>query len=164
MRRKRRQEERTDLLRGEEDVGRSNSGYPGDLPQNYQVEPFVGPDPRYQFSSYGYGSESDTRGSIRTSTGTDLLQSGIRDSFTHGAMSASGGSSSKNPSGPIYLRPVNFIEHEDAGPEEVPETVELPPSYANIRRKLTSGRHPPMHHASYTSSSSNAAAEASGTT
>jgi len=38
---------------------------------------------------------------------------------------------------PPQLRPVNFIQHDDAGPNEgsadEPETIELPPAYTNIR-------------------------------
>ena len=39
---------------------------------------------------------------------------------------------------PLSFRPVNVIQHEDAGPSlpaenTEPETVELPPAYTNIR-------------------------------
>jgi hypothetical protein len=38
-------------------------------------------------------------------------------------------------SGPLaQLRPVNIIQHDDAGPSAgEPETIELPPAYTNIR-------------------------------
>jgi hypothetical protein len=42
---------------------------------------------------------------------------------------------------PRMFRPVNIIQHDDAGPsgqevkeEEEPETIELPPAYTNIRK------------------------------
>ena len=43
---------------------------------------------------------------------------------------------------PSPLRPVNVIQHEDAGPSlpadtAEPETVELPPAYTNIRKTPT---------------------------
>ena len=132
-RRMRANQERIDLLHGHVSPGtRPSSGASrGDLFQTYRVEPF-GVDPVSQLSPHGYGSESDPRTSTRTST-TDLLQSGTRSSFPHGTMSpASGGSRSKAP---VNLRPVNIMEHTDAGPDQ---TVELPPAYTHIRRHLTS--------------------------
>lgn len=134
---KRNHEEHVDLFHGYAPTGAvpSSVGSRGDLFQNYQVEPFVGPDPTFRSSSYGYGSDSDIRASTGTSTTTDLLQSGTRGSFSYGAP---GGSPSKHPAGPVYLRPVNIVEHADAGPGERSETVELPPAYTNIRRQLAS--------------------------
>jgi len=34
---------------------------------------------------------------------------------------------------------VNIIQHDDAGPDETQETIELPPAYTNIRRPLAVG-------------------------
>jgi hypothetical protein len=42
---------------------------------------------------------------------------------------------------PPQLRPINIIQHDDAGPSEdpasrvEPRTIELPPAYSNIRQK-----------------------------
>lgn len=83
-------------------------------------------------------SEADDRPglSTRASTVTDLIGSGTSESLLHpGATSLSGGSISKIP--PPQLRPVNIIEHDDAGPDQGIETVELPPAYTKIRRQLT---------------------------
>jgi hypothetical protein len=53
---------------------------------------------------------------------------------------SAGGSSHtrKSPLGPQHLRPVNIIQHDDAGPEQdaTQETIELPPAYNKIRRPL----------------------------
>jgi hypothetical protein len=132
------------------------------LPQFYQPEPFVVPDPTTE-SSHGYTSDGERRPSMQSST--DLLRSGTPD--LHGVMSASGGSSRKTPFGPPQLRPVNIIQHDDAGPDEGAETIELPPAYTNIRRKLTFGRRLSLRHSSTTNETggtSNAAAEGSGMT
>ena len=96
---------------------------------------------------------------------TDLMRSGTPDLL--GVVSASGGSSRKSPLGFQQLRPVNIIQHDDAGPDEGAETIELPPAYTNIRRKLTFGRRPSQRvtsAADETGGTSNAAAEGSGTT
>ena len=60
-----------------------------------------------------------------------------------GTTSAMGTSSSRKSPAPPVMRPVNIIQHEDAGlpppaGEEEPETVELPPAYTNIRSNATS--------------------------
>lgn len=70
--------------------------------------------------------------------------------------------------GPSQLRPVNIIQHDDAGPDEGSETIELPPAYTNIRRKLTFGRRPSQRATPTTTEetggTSNAAAEDSAAT
>ncbi|TFK46843.1 hypothetical protein OE88DRAFT_1648334 [Heliocybe sulcata] len=105
----------------------------------YRPEPFVLPDPTEGGSTVGAAEAFGTRedmGSRRASTtslgATSTLPppSGIASSRT--------GKSGRAPS----LRPVNVVQHEDAGPpppqepapEQEPETVELPPAYTNIRR------------------------------
>lgn len=50
-------------------------------------------------------------------------------------------SSRKSPT-PRQLRPINIIQHDDAGAadeqaEGQPDTVELPPAYTNIRKPVT---------------------------
>lgn len=85
-------------------------------------------------------SEADDRPglSTRASTVTDLIGSGTSESLLHpGAMSVSGGGGSISKIPPPQLRPVNIIEHDDAGPDQGIETVELPPAYTKIRRQLT---------------------------
>lgn len=163
---KRRSQNTVDLLHGDTEDGPSSGR--SDLPQFYQPEPFVVPDPTVQSSSHGHMSEGDRRASMQTSTTTDLLRSGTPD--PHGAASTSGGSSNtrKSPMGPSQLRPVNIIQHDDAGPDEGSETIELPPAYTNIRRKLTFGRRPSQRATPTTTEetggTSNAAAEDSAAT
>lgn len=130
---KRIHEERTDPSNHH---GSTNASHGSRGDQTYRVEPFIGPGPVPQSSSpHGYVSESDPITLTRSSS-TDLLHSGTRSSFPHVATGASGGGSPKRPSGAAHVRPVNIMEHTDAGPNERSETVELPPSYANIRRQL----------------------------
>lgn len=157
-----------DLLHGDQEDGPGR----GDLPQFYQPEPFVVPDPTVQSSSHGHMSEGERRASLQTSTTTDLLRSGTPDA--HGPMSSgSSNNTRKSPAGPAQLRPVNIIQHDDGGPEGEPaETIELPPAYTNIRRKLTFGRRNSQRATSpntaegtaETGAASNAAAEGSGAT
>jgi len=111
-------------------------------PSFYQAEPFLLPD--------------------RTSTGRTSFQGG-QPGLEAGAQSAysdddrdapnSRPSSSEVPPGSITsssrksggfprpMRPVNIIQHDDAGPsepgikeDEEPETIELPPAYTNLKR------------------------------
>lgn len=123
-----------DLLQGDNEDGAPDRG---DLPQFYQPEPFLVSDPTVASSD---GRESyDRRQSTLTSTTTDLLRSGTPDPQGL-AMGSAGGSTQtrKTPLGPSQLRPVNIIQHDDAGDgdEEDPaeETIELPPAYTNIRK------------------------------
>ncbi|KAL5522641.1 hypothetical protein ACEPAG_8659 [Sanghuangporus baumii] len=95
-------------------------------------------------SSYGYGvgagaGSGDRRASAYSlSTGTEgefLMRPGTPQTA---ATSAAGTSVSRKGPAPV-LRPVNIIQHEDAGTtigdDQEPETVELPPAYTNIRRE-----------------------------
>ncbi|KAH9171382.1 hypothetical protein EDB89DRAFT_2243560 [Lactarius sanguifluus] len=83
---------------------------PPNLPQYYAPEPYLVPDPTIHMQ------RPQTPGSMNTAT-------------THTRKSAL----------PPQLRPVNIIQHDDAGPSEAPtsadepETIELPPAYTNIR-------------------------------
>jgi len=83
----------------------------------------------------------DPRQSIQTTTTTSLLPSGTPE--PQGLSVGSSSSSSvarKGPLGPAPLRPVNIIQHDDGGdvaePSQLPETIELPPAYNNIRSSL----------------------------
>ena len=101
-----------------------------DLPLYYEPEPFTLPDPTD-------GGAESTRPSTdhRQSQLTYVTDNNGRATPDGGA--APTGSNRKSPL-PPSLRPVNIIQHEDAGPSRVtvgeePETVELPPAYTNIR-------------------------------
>lgn len=131
---------------------------PEQPPEFYQPEPFIVPSTagteenggisvgRLTMSDVGrrYSALSTTDQSesvYATTTGT----SGNMLAVGGGGRSTSYGPSSnrKSPTGLPVLRPVNFVQHEDAGelPEaggsgqaDEPETVELPPSYNSVRR------------------------------
>ncbi|KAH7925072.1 hypothetical protein BV22DRAFT_1011908 [Leucogyrophana mollusca] len=150
-----------DLLQGG-DPDDDDSQPQGDLPHYYRPEPFLATAPtdvssahaqedggnagsQYAYSHagsrYGFGS-SDRRQSGRTSY-TDL-RSATPELDAHGggvATSSTGITSSRKSAMPRQLRPVNIIQHDDAGvPAEEdesgqqPETIELPPAYTNLRK------------------------------
>ncbi len=117
-------EKPVDLLH--DDEGDERSPRDAELPQYYEPEPFIVPDPTVASDS-GRGS----------SDGRPISQLLSDRSGTPDGMSSAAGRK-----GPMRtLRPVNIIQHDDAGPsgpppadEEEPETVELPPAYTNIRK------------------------------
>ncbi|KAI0739049.1 hypothetical protein C8Q80DRAFT_226122 [Daedaleopsis nitida] len=126
-------------------------GAPGDgrLPEYYQPEPFVLPDPTAASSTHGgsaYGAPAAGLGSRRPSADHRQSYFSTSTSDNGGGFGRVGGSSvpstntRKSPAPPSF-RPVNIIQHDDAGPpeqppspEEEPETIELPPAYTNIKR------------------------------
>jgi hypothetical protein len=137
LRRRRVQDKKSrpvDLLQGDAEDPPPNSR--SELPQFYQPEPFLVADSTVRSSSYD-GGYDDRRQSTVTST-TDFRRSGTPDLLGLGLGSAGGSSHTrKSPLGPQHLRPVNIIQHDDAGPDdEAHETIELPPAYTNIRRPL----------------------------
>lgn len=123
-----REKNNVDLLNDDDEEGEEhNNGRPAELPHYYQPEPFVVPEPSshsesgHMSTSYAPTSRSDT---------PDMLS----------AMGPSSTRTGKSASGPRLLRPVNIIQHDDAGPsegvkeEEGPETIELPPAYHKLHR------------------------------
>ncbi|THG96633.1 hypothetical protein EW026_g5230 [Hermanssonia centrifuga] len=129
-----------DLLNDQEGDGEPD----GNLPQYYRPEPFIVPDPTVS-SSYGGDPETRTTTGLRPSldgrsrysgTTADLLRPDTPD---RSATSGSTAYMRKSPAPPSF-RPVNIIQHDDAGPsEDAPETIELPPAYTHIKREP----HPP---------------------
>jgi len=127
-----------DLFRdGDGEDGALTGGNNGsDLPQFYQPEPFMVPDPTvisaHERNSYGH------RQSSQTATSIDFLRAGSPDQQALGGTGSISASTQtrKSPLGPAQLRPVNIIQHDDAGDEgdETQETIELPPAYTNIRK------------------------------
>ncbi|KZT23656.1 hypothetical protein NEOLEDRAFT_1069029 [Neolentinus lepideus HHB14362 ss-1] len=103
----------------------------------YRPEPFVLPDPT-EVSSVGAAESRGTHLGSRRDSATSLGATSTLPPPTALASSRATGKSGRAPS----LRPVNVVQHEDAGPppppevepEQEPETVELPPAYTNIRR------------------------------
>ena len=99
------------------------------LPHHYAPEPFLVPDPNIGAAS-GAASSHDRPHPMTPAGGP------------HPQMSASTTAAGTNPrksAPPGQMRPVNIIQHDDAGPSEglasidEPETIELPPAYTNIR-------------------------------
>ena len=132
---------------------------PDQPPEFYQPEPFIVPASTIDAEENGGTTASrrtmsDIGRRYSAVSTTDQSESGyVTTTGTSGNMLAVGGggrntsygpaSSRKSPSGLPTLRPVNFLQHEDAGelPEasgsgqaDEPETVELPPSYNSVRR------------------------------
>ncbi|KAJ8506896.1 hypothetical protein ONZ45_g10646 [Pleurotus djamor] len=110
----------------------------GELPQYYQPEPYMVPEPTVRSSSDGrsVAGQTDDRGRPLSGV-TSTSRSGTPDILGFGG-AATASSSGRKSGMPRPLRPVNIIQHEDAGPSEAPkdeepETVELPPAYTNIR-------------------------------
>ncbi|KAF9489241.1 hypothetical protein BDN71DRAFT_1512320 [Pleurotus eryngii] len=130
-----------DLLQDDDDTG-----HRGELPQYYQPEPYMMPEPsaRVSTDAGSIAAQTDDRGRPLSGV-TSTSRSGTPDLLGFGAIggaatSTSGSSSGRKSGMPRPLRAVNIVQHEDAGPsdapkadEDEPETIELPPAYTNIR-------------------------------
>lgn len=137
LRRRRNQQARKDrpsLFIDHDDEAPTSQLPRDELPVYYEPEPFTASEPTEHASTH------------RPSTAFDRSERPISQSLTylsdpHRAATPDGtgtGYSRKSPL-PPSLRPVNVIQHEDAGPSvpadnTEPETVELPPAYTNIRK------------------------------
>ncbi|KAH7886857.1 hypothetical protein F5I97DRAFT_1807293 [Phlebopus sp. FC_14] len=148
-----------DLLQGDPDD--SDPPVNSELPHYYRPEPFLATAPTEVSSAYaqedggrasvaGSRSQYDSFGGSRYGT-SDRRQSGVT-SFTDArsatpdydglgvASGSTGMTSSRKSPMPRQLRPVNIIQHDDAGPPgeldggEEAETIELPPAYTHIRK------------------------------
>ncbi|KAG6896394.1 hypothetical protein C0992_008603 [Termitomyces sp. T32_za158] len=122
---------------GDETPAGAGGNSRNERPEYYQPEPYTVPEPTIA-STYDEdfgGTNSEGRplsGYTSTSrSGTPDIQS------TYG-----GGSTTTGRKGYLrQMRPINIIQHDDAGPSMPPrppdeevETVELPPAYTNIRQ------------------------------
>jgi hypothetical protein len=136
-----------DLLRDHED---GDGARTNELPPFYTPEPFVLPEASQpSHSSHDLGRPL----SMATST-TDWGLGGIARSPTPDASLAGGpvpsgatSTSRKSAGGPRSLRPVNIVQHDDAGPsaavpeeEGEAETIELPPAYTNLKAPAEVGQ------------------------
>lgn len=131
-----------DLLRQEDDDEDANHPNTAQLPRYYEPEPFIVPDPTVTSASGDPTMRNAATASLRPSnerrlshySGTEAGRSSTPD-----GQSASGSTYMRKSPLPPVFRPVNIVQHEDAGPgddEEGPaETIELPPAYTNIRSK-----------------------------
>jgi len=134
MRRRRFQranKERPALFQDNDDDGPSERRE--NLPHYYEPEPFTLPEPTDAGSTR---ASTDNRRHSELTYMTDLGFGAQRAGTPDGGTVLTG-SSRKSPL--PTLRPVNVIQHEDAGPsggpgEEDAETVELPPAYTNLRK------------------------------
>ncbi|KAH8101119.1 hypothetical protein BXZ70DRAFT_1007516 [Cristinia sonorae] len=127
-----------DLLRQDDD----DEPHPetSQLPRYYQPEPFIVPDPTVVSSSHGESTAPPS--ALRPLDARDRRFS--HNSATSAGTSTPDGQSAgtstymrKSPPPPVF-RPVNIVQHEDAGPgenDEPGETIELPPAYTNIKSK-----------------------------
>lgn len=123
-----------------------------DLPQ-YRPEPFLATEPteasssaytpdetgRLSVTGSRFGGFSDRRTSALSLSDIPSARSGTPDRDTFSAAVPSGSMASRKSPMPRQMRPVNIIQHEDAGPSddvESPqhETIELPPAYTHIRK------------------------------
>lgn len=110
-------------------------------PQYYQPEPFLIPEPTI-ISSAGAGENetSSVGGGVRPSLDHRMSRysniTGERSATPDQSAISNSTYMRKSPAPPSF-RPVNIIQHDDAGPsaaaEPEPETIELPPAYTNIK-------------------------------
>ncbi|CAL1699565.1 unnamed protein product [Somion occarium] len=127
------------------------------LPRYYEPEPFMVPDPTVASSAGDYGDDpgASVAGHLRPSTDrrysrysgtTSDLGLTVRSPTPDQSTSTSTTYMRKSPAPPSF-RPVNIVQHEDAGPgdeppPEEPETIELPPAYTNIKQSAPPGPGP----------------------
>jgi hypothetical protein len=112
------------VLQDDED----GNGEDHDLPQYYAPEPYLVPDPTIR----GTSDAASTQERPLSMTTADFMRPPT-------PMTAASTTTRKSAA-PPQLRPVNIIQHDDAGPSDDPsghseaETIELPPAYTNIRQ------------------------------
>jgi len=104
-----------------------------ELPQYYQPQPYLMAESTVGRSSMDGHTDTDGR-PLSTLMSDTASRSGTPDP-------SSISTSTRKTGAPRQMRPVNIIQHADAGPsappaaaEEEPETVELPPAYNHIRK------------------------------
>jgi len=113
--------------------GQGQAGADAPVPQQYVPEPYHIPaSQRPEMSETSEGN----LGPGALHEGNRRL-SGVTSTESSGPLS--GTSNTAKSGAPPSLRPVNIVQHEDAGPSEghgqqEPETVELPPAYTNLRK------------------------------
>jgi len=112
------------VLQDDEDGNEENH----DLPQYYAPEPYLVPDPTIR----GTSEANSTHDRPLSMTTADIQRPQTPMTTTS--------TTTRKSALPPQLRPVNIIQHDDAGPSEdlsshgESETIELPPAYTNIRQ------------------------------
>jgi len=115
-----------------QDDDEDGNGSHHDLPQYYAPDPFLVPDPTIAGTSEAASTHERPLSMATTDFGRP--QTPVTTTSTTTRKSAV----------PPQLRPVNIIQHDDAGPSEFPagqgdpETIELPPAYTNLRQTARS--------------------------
>jgi len=153
--RARQREKPLDLLNEDEDGDEDRPNNQNNLPpQFYQAEPFTVPDPTIagtNTESYQDWESSDGRRPLSggsTSFYTNSHQGGAYrpgtpEGSAFGGQGVGGTQTSMTRKGapPRMMRPVNIIQHDDAGPSytapkegEEADTIELPPAYTALKK------------------------------
>lgn len=150
--RARHREKPMDLISGDDDEDEHGDGSNdrrsrNDLPQFYQPEPFTVPDPTVADTESIEG-----RRPLSGVTSTSFYtRSGTPDgsvALGYGAGASTQGTGRKGAP-TRTMRPVNIIQHDDAGPsyeppkDEEAETIELPPAYTALRAPAATTPSPP---------------------
>lgn len=145
---KRRSKPSVDLLNGyedEDDRPQDPQQLPHHLDDYYTPEPFMVPDTSTVPDTTTV-DEHGVAGSSRPMSGTSQTysRSGTPDVHApagYGWAAGSTATSSSRKGALPRMRPINIVQHEDAGPppapadgdKEEPETIELPPAYTAVR-------------------------------
>lgn len=143
---KRQKERPVDLLNAEEDGDEDHAPRQNELPQYYRPEPFMVSD-TLSGTGDGYTTDGERPLSGVTTTTSYYNRSATPEgsaAYGYGA-GVSGSSVGGRKGGMRPLRPVNIIQHDDAGPSEPkeeegdPETIELPPAYTAMKKAAAGG-------------------------
>ncbi|KDR84275.1 hypothetical protein GALMADRAFT_205972 [Galerina marginata CBS 339.88] len=146
---KRTKERPVDLINADDDGDESPAnGHPrrNELPQFYQPEPFMVPDPTLDGSVTGTDDIEGSRPMSGAST-SFYTRATTPDALSGSGVGGSSGAE-RRKGAPRPMRAVNIIQHDDAGPslppadkdgEDEPETIELPPAYTAVRTASNRG-------------------------
>ena len=138
---KRQKERPVDLMNAEEDGDEDHAPRQNELPQYYRPEPFMVPD-RLSGTGEGYTTDGERPLSGVTTTTSYYNRSATPEGSAANGYGAGVSASSigGRKGGMRPLRPINIIQHDDAGPSEPkeeegdPETIELPPAYTAVKK------------------------------
>lgn len=128
-------------------TGAAGSVRRNELPQYYQPEPFMVPDPTLTTDSHSVTNTDDLEAlrPLSGATSSFYTRATTPDTAGVGGSGVSGSGYERRKGGPPRaMRAVNIIQHDDAGPSlpspegekegEEPMTIELPPAYTALGR------------------------------